>query len=575
MERDNCKPLLLMIHGVNSTLEWSPTAFRVLDPHFRCQLVRYRYFHTPWGPVNVYIWPAALLLLIAYCLATMPHLPSLIRYQSDGGWNWTANLAGARGWQAAALGPLTVLLIAEAFIVTRGEVQWMKRVENKNPVWGPPVLFGLVGVGGAIFGGHPWQWVFPVAAITGVALFLDLREYSARPLSLYALIGVPCVVMGLVGWLVYDLFTRHSLTPSVWIMLSILALGIVEPFWRGNLAFAKLKEAIERAREEYPEPFVVCHSLGTYFTAHIFRETPQLRLGRVLFTGCVVDRRFPWNQVLPPARDDLISVSNYIGGIDPVSFATGILRDCWVCLTLPFRSRFCDSTHWLGKLTTWRPLGSAGIWGFRLWPNIVHTQLPTAPCNACLVANERAWVHNINHGWARHSTLNKDKSFQSFSWLPLLWGMSSVEFDQWLTVCRLGSLHGRPALDAMDQPVEPYAPQNPDGLSKFEGAVLQRLWSWPIAIDAVDALAPIAGRRLQDYVADILKTIPHAGVSASQIMNRLPKFVFDTVDGAWMESTKAEGEDVDSVKLKRLHPQVALRHAVLLAVEEQTKFVSP
>jgi hypothetical protein len=68
----NCRPLLLMIHGVNSTLEWSETVLKVIEPHFRCRLVRYRYFHTFWGPVKVYIWPLALVLMIAYSALALP-----------------------------------------------------------------------------------------------------------------------------------------------------------------------------------------------------------------------------------------------------------------------------------------------------------------------------------------------------------------------------------------------------------------------------------------------------------------------------------------------------------------------
>jgi hypothetical protein len=46
MAPEDSRLLLLMIHGVNSTLEWSSTVLSVLEPHFQPRLVRYRYFHT-------------------------------------------------------------------------------------------------------------------------------------------------------------------------------------------------------------------------------------------------------------------------------------------------------------------------------------------------------------------------------------------------------------------------------------------------------------------------------------------------------------------------------------------------
>ena len=112
------------------------------------------------------------------------------------------------------------------------------------------------------------------------------------------------------------------------------------------------------------------------------------------------------------------------------------------------------------------------------------------------------------------------------------------------------------------------------------------LWSWP---SAPELETPHEGRTLAQYVAEILET-PDEGRTLAQyaaeilnlnpgadgpeevaqlIIKRLPKFVFHAVTEAFEESEKTEDQDLE--KLERLHPQAALRHAVLLALEEERR----
>jgi len=551
----NYRPLLLMIHGVNSTLEWSVTVLKVLEPHFRCQPVHYRYFHTIWGPIKVYIWPLAFLFLAAYCVLSFPIIASRLRGQPDILWKWTGNLISASGGNSIALLILVALLVIETFIVIKAETEWMKKVEKLDPVWLPPLVFGLTGVVGALICRHPWQWAFPMAALSGNALFLDLREYT-KSLSWYTLITLPLAMMFIVGWLVYSIFTRQTLIPSNWIIIVFVIAALVEPFWRGNLAFAKVRQELQKAQNQSPLPFVIAHSLGTYLTGHILHETLQLRLGRILFTGCVLDRRYPWHQLVPPQRNALISVTNYVGQLDIVPLVAGCLRSFWLLLVRPFPdSRFTD---FLGRLTTWRALGMAGFLGFNQEQFIVHTLYPRDGTQGL-----QGFVHNINHGWARHSTLNRDKSFQSWGWLPCLWGMSPFEYDEWLGWCRLGSFYGMPALDSQGHPIRPYRPQNPDGFFECEVKLRQSKWSWP---SAPELATPTKGRTLDEYVGEILNTIQgtEGRMLPEQVMKRLPMFLFDTVTQAFQETEKVESQDLE--KLERLHPQAALRHAVLMAL---------
>jgi hypothetical protein len=543
MKPESYRPLLLMIHGVNSTLEWSTIVLKILEPHFRCRLIRYRYFHTVWGPVKIYIWPAALLLVLAYLILLWPSLASRA--------------------SPCALWLLRALLVLEALVVIKAEIEWMRKVEQAKPEWIPPFVFALTGLLGAFLCEPPWQWVMPVAALVGVAVFLDLREYTSEPMSWYTLVCFPGAIMVVVGWVVHDLFARQSMFPAFWVVLGFLVVGFVEPLWRCNLAFSTVRDSIAQARNEYPEPFVIAHSLGTYLTGHIIQETPGLRVGRILFTGCVLDRRYPWQHVGPQGRGCVLSVTNYVGLRDIVPLITGCLRELWYVITFgPLLRHSLKFLDFLGRLITWRPLGMAGFVGFNAIPGLTHKQEEwMIHCRECQSEGLLALVHNLPHPGA-HSTQNESKSFQQWSWLPCLWGMSIHEYDDWLSWCQMGSFYSQPAIDTQRRPIQPYQPQDAQGFHRREIALTERMWSWP---PTVTEAAKLEGRKLEAYVADIMALRHTAAVArarTARIMKRLPKFIFDTVQEAWDEATRG-GTNLD--KLQRLHPQAALEHAVLLA----------
>ncbi len=110
---------VLMVHGVNSTLEWAGTAKKVLEPHFECQLLRYRYFHSLWGPIKVYFWPTALLSIVGFCFLSIPTVASQQFGTTDRNWRldnlWT-NFT-TTGIDGISLSILALLCVLEALIV--------------------------------------------------------------------------------------------------------------------------------------------------------------------------------------------------------------------------------------------------------------------------------------------------------------------------------------------------------------------------------------------------------------------------------------------------------------------------
>src|SRR3990167_5629838 len=58
-------PLVLLVHGVNSTGEWHETTVTECHGLFQCIPIKYRYYHGLTGPFKVYVWPTALALMAA------------------------------------------------------------------------------------------------------------------------------------------------------------------------------------------------------------------------------------------------------------------------------------------------------------------------------------------------------------------------------------------------------------------------------------------------------------------------------------------------------------------------------
>ncbi|HEX3878540.1 MAG TPA: hypothetical protein VHW24_16235 [Bryobacteraceae bacterium] len=529
MAPEDSRLLLLMIHGVNSTLEWSSTVLSVLEPHFQPRLVRYRYFHTLWGPVKVYIWPTALLYLLG-C----------------GALKWRQVDPGGRS--SAALAILIGLLLFETFVAVQAEFTWSKGVERTSPVWIQPACFSAIGVVSAFLLSSPWQYIAPVAFTAAVAVFLDMREYGGRKFESAALWGLPVTVAALSAWGA----EAFLLAQPAAILIAAVA-GVLEPFLRCHLAFARVAQEIQKAREDHPiEPFVVAHSLGTYLTAHVLHEKEWVKLGRILFTGCVLDRRFPLEKLVSKGSERLISLTNHVGRIDIVPVCTGFLRGAWCFATSPGRIVPSAITDFIRQSIGWRPLGGAGSMGFKNRPEVVHTMSMSKPCAAC--AASRAVIHNIDHGWARHSTLNNDRDFQEWYWIPALWGIDVHQYESWLDYCRKGYFYSRPTTSGL--------PKNPVSARRYEQSVLNGPWSWPSSPE-LHAGQP---QTLENVVAEYLAAID-SKVPARQLMQRIPHYLFETVEMAVKESKSSGG--IDAAKIEWLRPQMALQRAVLLALQTE------
>ena len=252
-----------------------------------------------------------------------------------------------------------------------------------------------------------------------------------------------------------------------------------------------------------------------------------MSLGRVIFTGCVLDRRFPWHENVGLGTPRKCwAVKNYVGGLDFVPILTSLLRAVWVLFTLPFRLPMLkSSTEFVGRFMRWRPLGAAGQRGFSNRDGVVHSQDADVTCEVC-AEGARAVVHNVKSRFSGHSTINQDADYQCFQWLPFLWGDSPDKFDYWKGICWIG----HEALVALEGVAPGQATPEAVELRLALHNATQRLlagpWYWPLNTEQPDAVTG-QGRPMRDYVEQILNQLPGTGKpSVEAVLQRVPTLIF-------------------------------------------------
>src|SRR2546425_379287 len=261
--------VVLLIHGVNSSGEWHDTTTKECHGLFECVSIKYRYYHGLTGALKVYVWPTALWLIIilttlALCDRTTFRL-------------------------AVILG----VLIAETLVAVQAEYDWSKE-PGKFLV---PLSYTLLGFATAFFLVGQSRIAYTISAAAATSIYLDLREYGHKLVS--ASVASMVVVIGTV-WGANWLLDQHSTAPLWLTVAALVILMIVEPYIRQAFAFRFVRNRIKEVRAKHAFPHVVAHSLGTYVIGHILNEEGRPFLGRVIFTGCVLDRSFPWHKNVGP-----------------------------------------------------------------------------------------------------------------------------------------------------------------------------------------------------------------------------------------------------------------------------------
>lgn len=492
-------PLVLLIHGVNSTGEWHETTTKECRGVFDCHPVKYRHYHGLTGPIKVYVWPTAALSILGLCAALLLENPLLRHF--------------------AVLGVLGV-----AFgLVVYAEYEWSRRAVIALP----PILLLVIGFIGAIADplAERLRLAIPLGAIVALSLYLDLREYGHPRVSIVQACAAALAALAIATWGAAYVLEHPEV--AAWTLAGLACLAALEPWIRRRAAFRCVRRQIDEARKRQPCPHVVAHSLGTYVLGHLVNEDERFFLGRAIFTGCVLDRSFPWHDnVGPDTIPKLRGVKNYVGKLDLVPMLTGLLRATWVALTAPVRVPGVNkATHFVGAFVRWRPLGRAGQGGFHDRALVVHSQAADTICGHCAPAAS-APVHNVRARFAGHSTLNQDPDYQCFQWLPFFWGDSPDKFDYWKEICRIGDQAAKELAKHDPNVVTPALLELQTAFGNAERQLLKGPWYWPLTTDGLSQAAH--GRTLAEYLEELRELTPAmaSAPASAKLLKRIPALIF-------------------------------------------------
>jgi hypothetical protein len=325
----------------------------------------------------------------------------------------------------------------------------------------------------------------------------------AHPLFLLA-----AAVVG--GWTAYA-------RPSAWWFTAAIGL-VLAGAWVARVQRRRCADRIKaRISDEVAGSFathVIAHSFGTYLTARAMAFY-DIVFDRVVLVGCVLPRRFDWQNVFDRHRPPDTAVSpaaleirNEVGSADAVVRLAGL-------------------TAWLT-----RELGSAGLKGFLAGRHAVHSiASPWHACGAC--PDSAVAVHNVSLGEYGHSTWALGPGHALHIWLPFLWGYPPAEFRDWLNVCSKATR----------------ALQMANGEEFAEAAVLllRREWTWTRWSDGTP-------RSLEVYLTDPIGG--QAKAIREEIVTALVHAVRAALDAALTENQASE-------KTRwRLNPRLAIDYTI-------------
>lgn len=200
--------------------------------------------------------------------------------------------------------------------------------------------------------------------------------------------------------------------------------------------------------------------------------------------------------------------------------------------------------------------------GFKGDPRLIHSLKIEEPCENCNGHELPHVIHNAKNPYFDHSAMNQSPSFQQWHWLPTLWGMPFHEYDDWLAICRLGAEAGA-LIPAEPGASTSFALNNPDVFRACENRLMNTEWAWA-SDPRMLRPAPRPFRELVQSIVDDMDPDDRP-TNFDELLDRLPLFLFNSVNDSWNESNKSQDQDVDL--LQRLHPRRALRHAVFLACD--------
>jgi hypothetical protein len=167
-------------------------------------------------------------------------------------------------------------------------------------------------------------------------------------------------------------------------------------------------------------PYIIAHSFGTYLVGAALDRFSDLRVERLILTGCVLKSHFPWASLQGVRHSRRFkSVHNEMAKKDLVAVLAKLLEGF-----VP-------------------PMGHAGVFGFNdpdiclAWddPWKVGEQWSFDPGSEHALGQKSFVVHNVAHRGLSHSDYFIGLSHARTFWLPFFWEIPVGLFEQFKDLC--------------------------------------------------------------------------------------------------------------------------------------------
>lgn len=349
----------------------------------------------------------------------------------------------------------------------------------------------------------------------------DYRRFGASTLA-FGSVWLLWLAVSAIGLSFAAFVLRHEALAFLGVTCVILV-GITSFFLarhKRSLVLNRFKSELDERVPFGASPHLIAHSFGTFLTGRALKKFPNVKLDRVVFTGCVLPRTFDWAAILKLNPRAFAELRNEIAARD------------WI----PRLARF-------SKFVLLPGFGSAGVLGFHGDVGDVHTvDTPNEGCPSCSTPGARpAKVHNVMLREYAHSDHFVGVGHAESFWLPFFWGISPDEFQDFVEYCVLAT--------SLEEEQDLF------NLALVESELRERHWFW-------------AGCTLEVFVErQVCARIGEGHRRMAGIVSRAVRLTWHAVRDAQREQHKVHKNEAIA---RRLHPRVAVCAAVsVVTVEAQ------
>ncbi len=247
----------------------------------------------------------------------------------------------------------------------------------------------------------------------------EYKDFRHKAVAIAWLALVPCAALmaAVAAWWIWQ--RPSALAATEWRGLGAAAAVLVAGCWflswrRRRALTNSFVEFVDKVAGDGPRPHIIAHSFGTYLLG-LMMTVHRVKVGKIILTGCVLSRRFPWQRVAGLFE----TVRNEVAGQDGVPLLAMALR--------PFV----------------KYMGSSGLLRFRCQGALDLNDprdhwkactFPSCPCGRYSPV-QKVRVINARYEELTHDDFHAGCHHSRTFWLPFLWDISPRAYEDFRELC--------------------------------------------------------------------------------------------------------------------------------------------